>query len=338
MLRPQTTFPLLSILAFASLPAFGQTVVSTRSGLLYFFEGSVFIGDDPVQQKFGKFPEVGEGHKLRTEKGRAELLLTPGVFLRMNENSSICMLSNALSDTRVELLGGSAILEANSTAPDTAVKIIYKGWQVRVPQKGVYRIDSEPARLQVYRGQAEVSAKDKAEVVVAKDGEILPLAPVLVPEQSLTASSDAFKNWAMSRSQAVTADDAIAADIVDDPSKMDASGLAAGSFSYFPMTGLPSLGITNPYGVSFWSPYQSTLSSLYYPSYMYGPLYSGWPSSFGLYPRRITFPTHIGTGFHPGISPSSRVPFAPPRPLPHPAPAHTGIGAGAHVGGHAGHR
>jgi len=337
MPRPRAAFQFLITLVFATLPGFGQTVVSLRSGLLYFFEGYVFIGDDAVQQKFGKFPEVGEGLKLRTEKGRAELLLTPGVFLRVNASSSICMLSSALSDTRVELLGGSAILEANGTAPDTAVKIIYKDWQVRASQKGVYRIDSEPAQLQVYRGQAEVSIKDKAGVVMAKDGEILPLASVLVPEQSLTAASDSFKNWTMSRSQAVSADDAIAADIVDDPSKMDASGLAAGGFSYFPMTGVPSLGITNPYGVSFWSPYQSTLSSLYFPSYMYGSLYSGWPSSYGLYPRRITFPTHGGSGLHPGISPSPRVPFTPPRPLPRPAP-HTGIGAGIHAGGHAGHR
>jgi hypothetical protein len=338
MLRPRAAFLFLTAPAFLSLPLCAQTVVSTHSGVLYFFEGSVFIGDDAVQQKFGKFPEVGEGRKLRTEKGRAEMLLTPGVFLRLGENSSVSMVSNSLSDTKVELLAGSAIFEANGAAPDTADALVYKDWTIRVPQKGVYRIDSEPAQLRVYSGKVEVSTKDGPATVTANEGEVLPLTQVLVPERSTLASNDSFKNWAMGRSQAVSADNAIAADIVDDPSQMDNTGLAAGGFSYFPMTGVPSLGITNPYGLSFWSPYQSTLSSLYFPSYMYGPLNPGWPTALGFYPRSVLYPSRIGAGLRPGlhpiITPSPRIPItSPPRILPRAPAPHVGIGAHA-VGGH----
>ena len=117
----------------------------------------------------------------------------------------------------------------------------------------------------------------------------------------------------MNRSQAVSADNAIAAEILDDPSQMASSGLDLGGFNYFPMTGIPSLGITNPYGVSFWSPYQSTLNSIYFPSYMYSPYYLGWPSGMVVYPRRAVFPLRIGTGSRPGVIPP-RVPTISPRP------------------------
>ena len=315
MIHPRIAVLPLSILAaLACFHASAQSVVSTRSGTVYFFEGRVFVGDQPLTQKFGKFPDIGEGGELRTEHGRAEVLLTPGVFLRVDENSAIRMLSNQLSDTRVELLSGSAILEANEAAPDRKAKLIYKDWRVRVPQRGVYRIDAEPAQLRVYKGDVEVSTEGQTELVSVKAGEVLPFAEVLVPEQSTTADGNDFKNWAMSRSQAVSADDATAAAIVDDPNQLDTAGLpAGGGFSYFPPTGLPSLGITNPYGLSFWSPYQSALSPIYYPSYIYGPRYLGWPVSPGLYPLR-TSPYRVGTGLHIGGGTIQRAPLTPLRP------------------------
>src|SRR5690349_13039232 len=108
----------------APFPASAQSVVSTHSGLIYFFEGSVFLGDQPLQQKFGSFPDIGEGRQLRTEHGRAEVLLTPGVMLRIDENSAIRLISDKLSDTRVELLGGSGILESDGSEADPSDTLI----------------------------------------------------------------------------------------------------------------------------------------------------------------------------------------------------------------------
>jgi len=322
----------LSALALAALPAFGQSVISTHSGLVYFFDGSVFIDGQQQEQKFGRFPDIGEGRELRTEHGRAEVLLTPGVFLRLGDNSSIRMLSNKLSDTRVELLGGSAILESNEATPDTSVKLIRKNWQVRVPQLGVYRINSEPPQVQVYKGEVEVATADGPAPVRVKEGETLPLATVLASEPSADGFGDPFKDWAMSRSQAIASDNAIAAEIVDDPAQMDTStGLPVVGLSYFPVTGVPSLGITNPYGLSFWSPYQSMWSAIYTPAYLYGLMYRGWPSSVPYYPRPIGISTRIGAGYQPiGI-------YSPRSPITGPArpPVRT-IGPAPHVGGHGG--
>jgi FecR protein len=302
MVYPRIVVFSLFVLAVAApFPASAQSVVSTHSGVLYFFDGSVFIGNERLEQRFGKFPDIGEGRDLRTEHGRAEVLLTPGVFLRLDENSSIRMLSNKLSDTRVELLSGSAIVESGQAAPDTAVKLIYKDWQVWVPEHGVYRIDSEPAQVQVYKGEVKVSKTgDPAKLAVnVKEDEEVPLAAVLAPDPSVTVG-DTFKNWAMSRSQAISADNAVAADITDDPTQTDVAGLTLGGFTYFPMTSYPALGVNTPYGLSFWSPYQTTLmSSCLQPYGMYGP-YPGWPSGVCSYPTTAIFTAWPGTGLRLG--------------------------------------
>src|SRR5260370_30856324 len=90
----------------------GQSVVSVRAGVVHFFEGSVSIDGQPLEQKFGRFYDIKLGSELRTDQGRAEVLLTPGVFLRVDENSSIRMLANRLTDTRVEFIGGSPSLDS----------------------------------------------------------------------------------------------------------------------------------------------------------------------------------------------------------------------------------
>ena len=88
-----------------------------------------------------------------TEEGRAEILLTPGVFLRAGENTSVRMISNRLADTRVELLSGDVIVESNDSAGDksreTSVTIQYKDSEVGVDRNGIFRFSTDPAALKV---------------------------------------------------------------------------------------------------------------------------------------------------------------------------------------------
>src|SRR6516225_5702236 len=96
--------------AFSGFAAYAQSVISAHSGVLHLSEGAVFADNQPVNQKYGTFPDLKEKSVLRTEAGRAEVLLTPGVFLRVGENTEIKMIDNRLADTRVELVKGSAIV------------------------------------------------------------------------------------------------------------------------------------------------------------------------------------------------------------------------------------
>jgi hypothetical protein len=317
--------PIFTVLLTVWSAASGQSVRSTRSGLLYFFEGYVFIGDEQVQQRFGRFPEIGQGKVLRTELGRAEVLLTPGVLLRVDENSAIRMVSDSLSDTRIELLHGSAIIEVSHEAANPPDTLIYKNWRVRVPADSVARLDSAQEQLRVLSGTASVSTEGDSAVVTVQRGEVLPLASVLLAEQAATPAADDFNIWAMNRSSIVSEDNAIGAGITDDPDQIDASGAALGNYSYFPQTGIPSLGINYPYGLSFWSPYNSFNSAWvnpYLSVYPYGlayPIYTRWPTGTLLFPRPIRTFTGIGSVGRPPVG--TFVPRPSPPPLSHPAVA-----------------
>ncbi|HET9321403.1 MAG TPA: hypothetical protein VFO27_16555 [Bryobacteraceae bacterium] len=104
-----------------------------------------------MESKFDNFPDIKENQELRTEEGRAEVLLTPGVFLRLGENSAMRLVTNRLIDTRVEFLAGSALVEADELLKDNGVTIVYQDYTTQLQKKGVYRFDS------VWRGATGMS-------------------------------------------------------------------------------------------------------------------------------------------------------------------------------------
>src|SRR5579862_1047076 len=95
------------LVGLSSFAALAQSVISAKSGLIHYAEGRVLLDGQPVEQHLGTFPDIKEKAELRTEEGRAEVLLTPGVVLRVGESSAIRMVTNRLIDTRVEFLSGS---------------------------------------------------------------------------------------------------------------------------------------------------------------------------------------------------------------------------------------
>jgi hypothetical protein len=316
-----------SVCAFwlLTLPVQAQSVISTHSGIVYFFEGSVYLGDQVLQPHPGKFSSVPPGAELRTAEGRAEVLLTPGVFVRIGARSAIRMVANELSDTRVELLAGSALVDSAEPNSGTSVTLIYKNWSVRFLEQGVYRIDTDPPRLSILQGKAEVSAGTDEGVTVGR-GMNLPFASVLVPQPSTDWPRDALSAWAEGRQQSISADDAIAANI-QDPASLNASDSGPDSFTYFPMLGVPSLRTLLS------STYSSVVSqpgfnSIYLPGYTFLPLLVGLRAG-GLPPPR--FPWHPRPAPVFPVYPRP-VPVRPVSPHPigvHPAP-HVGMHGGFH--------
>ena len=306
----------LAVVAVLALPADGQSVISTRSGVVHFIEGIVYLGDQPLEQHLGKFPSMAEGTELRTAQGRAEVLLTPGVFLRLDAGSAIRMIANVLSDTRVRLLKGSVLVESGEPSSGTSVTLLYKDWDVHFRGEGTYRIDAEPARLWVQQGAAEVSAGGTGPRVSVEPGMYLPFTPELVPQHSVYVSGDSFTDWAKGRSESISADNAITAQIDEDSDSRN-SGSGVDSFAYFPLIGVPSVSSALTGGYSSLNPYQLGFNSIYLPGYSYRPFLFGLaPGGIRSYqyspPRRVgVFPT----------IPTPRPPFpqpAPGHPVPHP--------------------
>jgi hypothetical protein len=311
---------LAAVLALA-LPAKAQSVISTHSGVIHFVEGAVYLGGERLESHVGRFPSMSQGAELRTAEGRAEVLLTPGVFLRMGELSAIRMVANDLADTQVELQAGSAIVDSGEPNSGTSVTLIYKDWRVHFLQKGVYRIDSYPPRLWVSQGQAEVFAGATAQPVSVEHGMSLPFAGVLVPEPSSASNNDALSNWAKGRNQSISTDNAIMAQIDEDPASRTPS---VDNFTYFPLLGVPSLGLGLSSPHSSYTPYQPGFNSVYLPGYTYRPLIILGLMGRGLRPSLPSFPRRIG-----GSSGAGAI-----VPIPHSAPGHPAPHVGGRGGGH----
>jgi hypothetical protein len=179
--------------------------------------------------------------------------------------------------------------------------------------------------LLVSQGEAEVSAGAAGTPVSVGQGMDLPLAAVLVPERSTATPDDTLASWAQGRSESISADNAITAQIDEDPASRPYSA-SLGGFSYFPLIGATPLGLgSSGLYSSYAPPYQSGFSSIYLPGYTYRPLllglrlgsYSGYSGFVHPIPPRLGFSPGVGSivgaphATHPPVSSAP----APARPI-----------------------
>ena len=201
----------LAAMSVMGAVCYAQSVTSAHSGTLHYAEGDVSIDGTPVQSKVGKFPEVKEQGVLSTALGRAEVLLTPGVFLRLGENSSIKMLDTRLVSTRVDILSGNVILESDDPQmdlKDSPVVVLYKGYEIRIQKHGLLELNSDPGQLKVFKGQALVELASGSGInnrTVVKEGKMLPFSAALLTEKFDDKVGDELYLWARDRSQVMSA-------------------------------------------------------------------------------------------------------------------------------------
>jgi hypothetical protein len=296
----RTAVPLTVLLALGAVTASAQPVISAKSGVIAYVEGKVFLGDQPVEYSVTKFPDIKENSVVRTEDGRAEILLTPGVVLRLGENSSLKLLTNRLIDTRLEILTGSAVVEADDIAKDTAVTIACKDGMVALSKAGIYRFDSQPARVKVYKGLANVQMASGAVPVGAGRMLVLDSTSASV-EKFNVEETDALDHWSHRRGEYLAIANVSAAKSLLDSGQYSTGGsgwgLAGiglgmgmgnnclnswafnqwyGMYTYMPCRG----AMYSPYGYRFWSPY-TVMRAYYVPPVNYGGGNRGTSASSG---------------------------------------------------------
>lgn len=249
----------------SSFVASAQSVISAKSGLIHYAEGQVYLGDQLVENKFSTFPDIKENAQLRTEDGRAEVLLTPGVFLRIAENSSFRMVTNRLIDTRVEFLSGSILVEADELLKDNGVTIVYNDYAVKLEKKGIYKFDSDPPALRVYDGAVLAQINDKSQEI--KEGQLLAMNGDLKLAKFNKDDVDALYRWSRRRAEYISMANVSAAKSVRDSGmSWYSSGWAYNP--YFNMyTFIPYRGsYYNPFGYALWSPF-TVYDYLYSPGF-----------------------------------------------------------------------
>ena len=150
--------------AALSVPAWGAdsahperaTANPARPGSLNYVEGQASLeGQSLGPEAIGK-TELHAGQSLETQAGKAELLLTPGVFFRLGDNSSATMISLTLTNTELRLDKGEATVEVAELHPENNVVIAEGAAKTRLSKTGFYDFDAEHDIVRVYQGEANI--------------------------------------------------------------------------------------------------------------------------------------------------------------------------------------
>jgi len=324
----------LWVLALAALPAMAQPVISAKAGTVTWTEGQVFLDDQVVEATPTKFPEVKENSVFRTEAGRAEILLTPGTVMHIGENASFKMISTRLIDTRLELRAGSAVINAAELGKDSNITVVCKDGTVALSRAGHYRFDTEPARVKVFAGSADVKLGESH--IEVGTGKMLALAGQMATAEKFDKDElDSLDNWAARRDEMIAMANVSSARQVYNGGVYTGGGggSGGGTWSWNPWFGLytwiPMMGrYCDPYyGYCYYSP--NTVNRVFYRP----PVY---PTNGGLGGFSPSYPTmgSTSTGYSGTMasSVSSSVSSAPAA-----ASSSAGSTAGAASSGSVGH-
>ncbi|HEX5431362.1 MAG TPA: hypothetical protein VFW83_05315 [Bryobacteraceae bacterium] len=261
-------------------------------GTLNYVEGQAAINGETIAPQSVESQLIGPGGTLSTQNGKAEVLLTPGVFLRLGDYSKIKMISPDLADTEFALLEGQATIEADQFNKNNRLSVDQGAATTSVEKKGLYLLNAGPPYVQVLDGKAKVALNGK-HVDVGKNHEA-----VLNSEGKLKTrdfDKDAVNNsslirWSRLRSEyeAQANLDTARTVIVNDgwygPGWYWDQGF--GFWSYLPGEGV----LYSPFGWGFYSP------GFIYSApgfYGYGHYPRGFNNNRGSFPRQ-GFPTPRG--------------------------------------------
>jgi len=254
---------LAAVLVLAVPASWAQAVISARSGMVNFVEGQVQLAGQPVKLDGAIFPDVKVGQILTTQSGHAEVLLTPGVFLRLDRNTSFRMASNKLTDTQVEILSGSALVEADEILKDNKVAVKMRDSETVLLKTGLYHFNADAGQVRAFDGKAQVSdASSSAEL---KGGRTLLVGSTLTPDKfNKNKSKGELYAWSEQRNYRLALANISAA------RSTNSKGLSSSLWAWDPWlsmyTFLPRSGrINSPFGISWYSP--ATVWIVFRPAY-----------------------------------------------------------------------
>lgn len=210
-------FGLIGLTAALSVPASPQDrdsvrsaagdlyVISAKAGGVNYVEGNVTtIRADGTAGRVVKGDKMEAGDVILTgDSARAELLLNPGSYARLDRSSEFELVTTNLDDLKLKVRKGSAIFEVFAS-DDFRVTVNTPLSEFYLIESGVYRVDvaeNGVARLEVWRGKAET--KDDADSTLKKgrtatlDGGDVSVA------KFDRGSRDEFEEWSRDRAELI---------------------------------------------------------------------------------------------------------------------------------------
>src|ERR1700731_2504398 len=251
----------LFLAAMLAIPARGDTQPrgSAVPGTLNYVEGQVSVGSQPLDSKSVGAETLKAGQSITTQNGKAEVLLTPGVFLRVGSNSAVKMISPSLTNTEIGVEEGEASVEVAEIHKQNDIRIDADGVTTELVKNGYYDFDAAHNQMRVLDGEAIVD--DNGRQVTVKGGHELTLNQESTKPQSFdkkTYESSDLYNWSSLRSAYLAE-----ANVDLGPSYIAGGGYGLGWYGagwywdpwFSAYTFIPGDGIFySPFGWGFYSP------------------------------------------------------------------------------------
>lgn len=254
------TAALFSIVHAQNREKFG---ISAKAGGVNSINGRVMVKRErQAPQLLSTQDDLAKGDLVSTGKDSlVEILLNPGSYLRLGENSEMVLADNSLDNLLVRLNRGSAIIEA-SGADDTQLRISVATDQQRlmIVRRGIYRINAlrGSTELLVEKGRAFPS-NDPSQLIKSGTRVTFTGAEPLVAKLT-KADRDAFDNWSRERGKAL-----------------------ARANDRFPTHTLNGYLDTSAYSAEFSGRWGLWTFNPFMRCYTFLPFHYGWSSPYGLF-------------------------------------------------------
>lgn len=172
-------------------------------GTVNYIEGAVYLNGSQLNTTDLGNVTVQPGQEISTEKGKAEVLLTPGVFLRIGDNSTAKMISPDLTLTQVQLEKGRAGVEVDEIHDQNDLQVIDGGVTTRLNKRGYYEFDADRPQAMVFKGEAHVQVGDNKWEKVKGDHQVVLSAGADPKPQKFDTdeAKGGLYNWSSLRSQ-----------------------------------------------------------------------------------------------------------------------------------------
>ncbi len=145
-------------------------VISAKAGGVNYVQGKVAVSKNSRSGYLLKGDRLEIGDKVSTgADGRAEILLNPGSFVRLGENTDFEFVSTSLDDLKLKLTRGSAMFELIADDQFDVLIETPKG-SFKAVESGIYRVDvlADGGKISVYNGKAEVVDANATEVTKSR--------------------------------------------------------------------------------------------------------------------------------------------------------------------------
>jgi len=255
-------------------------VISARAGGVNSVAGRVMVTrQGQAAQLLTNQDNLSAGDSVTVgQASQAEVLLNPGSYLRVAENSEFTLVDNSLDNLVVKLVKGSAIIEATAGEDaDLQINVLANQQHFVIIRSGIYRINVQPGSTELLVRKGRVLTGVNSREVVKGGMRVTYSAGGPIAAKLDRKDQDQFDLWSKQRAETLArANQKI--------SNRAVYGYLA-SMSPFEW----AFSAANPWGLWAYSPFSR--------SYTFMPFHYGWSSPYGHHYGNYCEVWHGGFGY-----------------------------------------